>query len=207
MCHRDIKPENILIDKNGNAKIVDFGMASLQHTEWLSTSCGSPHYAAPEIALGQQYRGDKADIWSCGIVLYAMLTGTLPFGMKHQAAKKLHDILAEVVRGDFSIPVHVSDEAEDLLLRMLQHCPEDRIDIADIWQHPVVLKYEEYSRSGQPEGSWLGGPAPLMTASDCCEMISRREDIEKDILDNLCVLWYSSSEEEIVEALMSSEYA
>ena len=206
LCHRDIKPENILLDKNGNVKIVDFGMASLQHTDWLSTSCGSPHYAAPEIALGHKYRGDKADIWSCGVVFYAMLTGTLPFGVKYMARDELRHILEAVVEGSFDIPDHVSDDAQDLLLRMLQRHPDDRIDIADIWDHPILVQYQHFVRHSDDSPSWFGGPAPIMTSSDCGEAIIRREDIDKDLLDGLCVLWYSADEEELVEELLSPEY-
>ena len=80
ICHRDLKPENILLDGARNVKLADFGMAALQPKgKWLNTSCGSPHYAAPEIILGDPYRGDKADIWSVGIILFAMLNGFLPF--------------------------------------------------------------------------------------------------------------------------------
>lgn len=80
ICHRDLKPENLLLDSNRNIKLADFGMAALQpEGTWLNTSCGSPHYAAPEVVNGQQYRGDKADIWSTGIILFAMLNGFLPF--------------------------------------------------------------------------------------------------------------------------------
>ena len=65
ICHRDLKPENILMDRHGNIKIVDFGMAALQPAnKWLTTSCGSPHYASPEVIQAKNYRGDRADIWS-----------------------------------------------------------------------------------------------------------------------------------------------
>lgn len=80
IAHRDIKPENLLLDDFNNLKIVDFGLSStFGPGEKLSTACGSPCYAAPELIKGQQYIGAKADIWSAGVVLFTSLTGYLPF--------------------------------------------------------------------------------------------------------------------------------
>ncbi|KAI8068313.1 kinase-like domain-containing protein, partial [Gongronella butleri] len=80
ICHRDLKPENLLLDKYRNIKICDFGMASLQpQGSLLETSCGSPHYASPEIVNGIPYNGSASDLWSCGVILYALLNGHLPF--------------------------------------------------------------------------------------------------------------------------------
>ncbi len=80
ICHRDLKPENLLLDRYRNVKIADFGMASLQApSTMLETSCGSPHYASPEIIKGIRYDGRTADVWSCGVVLFALVSGSLPF--------------------------------------------------------------------------------------------------------------------------------
>ena len=78
--HRDLKPENLLLDHNHNIKIVDFGLSNIYNSnEPLKTACGSPCYAPPEMIAGLQYDGLKADIWSSGVILYALLCGYLPF--------------------------------------------------------------------------------------------------------------------------------
>lgn len=74
ICHRDLKPENILLDEHNNVKIADFGFAKWMKSNLAETACGSPHYAAPEVVKGIAYDGRKADIWSCGVILYALLT-------------------------------------------------------------------------------------------------------------------------------------
>ena len=78
--HRDLKPENLLLDYNHNIKIVDFGLSNTyKNGESLKTACGSPCYAAPEMIAGKRYHGIQVDIWSCGVILYALLCGYLPF--------------------------------------------------------------------------------------------------------------------------------
>lgn len=74
ICHRDLKPENILLNENDEIKIADFGFAKWMKSKVVTTACGSPHYAAPEVFQGTSYDGKKADIWSCGVILYALLT-------------------------------------------------------------------------------------------------------------------------------------
>ena len=84
VVHRDLKPENLLLDQNLNVKIADFGLSNMMTDgEFLRTSCGSPNYAAPEVISGKLYAGPEVDIWSCGVILYALLCGTLPFDDEH----------------------------------------------------------------------------------------------------------------------------
>lgn len=125
VCHRDLKPENLLLDKNRNVKIADFGMASLQvPSKMLETSCGSPHYACPQIISGVKYDGAAADVWSCGIVLYAMLTGTLPFDDPN-----MRRLLSKVKLGEFTIPDYVSQQARDLIQNMIASDPSKRFSV------------------------------------------------------------------------------
>ena len=203
--HRDLKPENILLDKDENVKLVDFGMAALQpHGKWLKTSCGSPHYAPPEIAWGHKYHGAPADIWSSGVVLYAMLCGQLPFGTG-QEGEDPRDVLKEVVKGEVHVSEDLSEEAEDLILRMLQLNPSDRITIGEIWQHPLMRKYEPFTRHQTHAPKWIGGPPSEVTEEDCGKQMKSRSEIDRELLKSLCTLWQYVDEEILIAILLSDE--
>lgn len=175
-------------------------MAALQPAgHWLNTSCGSPHYAAPEIIYGRRYRGDKADIWSCGIILFALLTGFLPFD-----GGDLSNTLRLVKKGDYHIPKWLSLEAADLVQRILQKRPEDRLSIEEIWNHPLLKKYETLH---QAMSQHQLGPPPPLSAKDCGPPISSRSNIDQELLRSLQTLWHSANLETLIERLLSHEYA
>ena len=132
VVHRDLKPENLLLDNKNNIKIVDFGLSnSYPKNELLTTACGSPCYAAPEMINGERYYGLKTDIWSSGIVLYAMLCGYLPF--EEADNEKLYK---KITAGKFKTPNFLSDSAKDFLHRILNIDPKSRITIPQMKKHP-----------------------------------------------------------------------
>lgn len=198
ICHRDLKPENILLDGWHNVKIADFGMAALQPAgHWLNTSCGSPHYAAPEIIYGRRYRGDRADIWSCGIILYALLTGYLPFD-----GGDLANTLRMVKKGEYFIPHELSVESADLIQRILQKKPEDRISMQDMFMHPLLKKYEKLH---QAMSKHHVGPPPPLSVHECGSPISSVQEIDVDILRNLQTLWHDVKPDALVNKLLCLE--
>lgn len=132
ISHRDLKPENILVAENGTLKIVDFGLSSLMKDgKFLETSCGSPNYASPEIVSGKSYEGTSVDVWSCGVVLFAMLAGYLPFEEEHDI-----QLYRKILSGSYDVPRFLSVEAKDLIHRMLEVDPAKRTTIREIKNHP-----------------------------------------------------------------------
>ena len=147
VVHRDIKLDNILIDINSNIKICDFGVskkfassqdiAKNKRYELLTDQCGTPAYIAPEIFKGNGYEAPPVDIWSAGVVLYAMLSGTVPF-----KAGKISDLKKIVIKGSYNKIKNISEEAEDLLSMILQVDPTKRITADEILNHPWMVYYD-----------------------------------------------------------------
>ncbi|XP_015249761.1 serine/threonine-protein kinase BRSK1 isoform X1 [Cyprinodon tularosa] len=131
ICHRDLKPENLLLDEKNNIRIADFGMASLQVGDsLLETSCGSPHYACPEVIRGEKYDGRRADVWSCGVILFALLVGALPFDHDN-----LRQLLEKVKSGVFHMPHFIPPDCQSLLKGMIEVNPEKRLTLEAIQKH------------------------------------------------------------------------
>ncbi len=136
IAHRDLKPENILLDENRMIKLADFGLSNrMRSGRFLLTPCGSPNYAAPEVISGRPYCGSEVDIWSAGIILYALLTGTLPFDDSNQAI-----LYRKIREAKFFMPSYLSASAQNLIRRMILPNPLERITIPEIKQHSWYLE-------------------------------------------------------------------
>ena len=135
ISHRDLKPENLLLAENNILKIIDFGLShEFNGDKLLQTKCGSPSYAAPEIIYCSVYDGFKIDIWCCGIILYAMLCGYLPFEGEN------NDILFKnILECNPEMPEFLSDVSKDMLKKILTTNPKKRIDVIGIKKHEFYL--------------------------------------------------------------------
>ncbi|XP_058039210.1 serine/threonine-protein kinase BRSK1 isoform X2 [Ahaetulla prasina] len=170
ICHRDLKPENLLLDEKNNIRIADFGMASLQVGDsLLETSCGSPHYACPEVIKGEKYDGRRADMWSCGVILFALLVGALPFDDDN-----LRQLLEKVKRGIFHMPHFIPPDCQNLLRGMIEVEPEKRLSLEQIQKHPWFL-----GGKNEPEPEQ---PIPRKVAIRRIQSVS---ELDPDVLDSM----------------------
>ncbi|KAM5281281.1 serine/threonine-protein kinase SIK1 [Ctenodactylus gundi] len=152
IVHRDLKTENLLLDGNMDIKLADFGFGNFyQSGEPLSTWCGSPPYAAPEVFEGKEYEGPQVDVWSLGVVLYVLVCGSLPFD-----GPNLPTLRQRVLEGRFRIPFFMSQDCESLIRRMLVVDPAKRITVAQIRQHRWMQADPELLQQADPALSVLG---------------------------------------------------
>ncbi|XP_059431758.1 LOW QUALITY PROTEIN: CBL-interacting serine/threonine-protein kinase 24-like [Corylus avellana] len=135
--HRDLKPENLLLDAYGNLKVSDFGLSALPQkgVDLLHTTCGTPNYLAPEVLGNQGYDGAAADVWSCGVILYVLMAGYLPFN-----ESDLPTLYRKINAAEFSCPHWFSPGFELLIHKILDSNPKTRIQIEGIKKDPWFLK-------------------------------------------------------------------
>lgn len=139
VSHRDLKPENLLLDENENLKVSDFGLSALpeqlRNDGLLHTQCGTPAYVAPEVLKRKGYDGSKADIWSCGVILYVLLAGFLPF-----QDENLMNMYNKIFKAQFELPPWFSCESKRLVSKLLVTNPDRRITIPAIMRTPWFRK-------------------------------------------------------------------
>ena len=149
IVHRDLKPENLLLDHNKNIKIVDFGLSnSYRPNETLKTACGSPCYAAPEMVAGRRYHGLRVDLWSSGVILFAMVCGYLPFEDPNTA-----QLYRKIRNGDYTVPQFVSIDARNLIQNILNTDPDRRYTVDEIKAHPWYSMSKEEPINGLMVGT------------------------------------------------------
>ncbi|XP_038162405.1 serine/threonine-protein kinase BRSK2-like isoform X5 [Cyprinodon tularosa] len=190
ICHRDLKPENLLLDEKNNIRIADFGMASLQVGDsLLETSCGSPHYACPEVIRGERYDGRRADVWSCGVILFALLVGALPFDHDN-----LRQLLEKVKSGVFHMPHFIPPDCQALLKGMIEVNPDKRLTLEAIQKHTWYLggRNEPY-----PEQ-----PPPRRV---CVKRILSLSELDPDVLESMYSLGCFRDRVKLTQDLTSEE--
>ena len=132
VAHRDLKPENVLIDQFPLIKVSDFGLCGyISDKKMMKTFCGSPCYCSPECLCRVQYDGRLSDVWSLGVILYAMVTGEHPWNITNTSI-----MLRQILKGAYTVPPFVSPQCKELITKMMQVNPRDRITIDQILKHP-----------------------------------------------------------------------
>ncbi|XP_036717105.1 serine/threonine-protein kinase BRSK2 isoform X2 [Balaenoptera musculus] len=190
ICHRDLKPENLLLDEKNNIRVADFGMASLQVGDsLLETSCGSPHYACPEVIRGEKYDGRKADVWSCGVILFALLVGALPFDDDN-----LRQLLEKVKRGVFHMPHFIPPDCQSLLRGMIEVDATRRLTLEHIQKHIWYIGGKNEPEPEQPV------PRKVQLRS-----LPSLEDIDPDVLDSMHSLGCFRDRNKLLQDLLSEE--
>ena len=190
IVHRDLKPENLLLTDNKILKIIDFGLGHyFDGNILLKTKCGSPSYAAPEIIIGKEYDGFKTDIWCCGVILYSMLCGFLPFGGDND-----NELFQSIIECNPEIPNELSKESKKLLKKIFTSNPNERISIPEIKQTKFYLKgkklfnikYEIYENNYN-EDLALGNYLNINEENFCVnilELENNNENYNNNIKDN-----------------------
>ena len=203
ICHRDLKPENILLDPTSmTVKLIDFGMAALQTDgRLLSTPCGSPHYAAPEVVSSKPYDGKQADVWSCGVILYVMLTGTTPYNYGQEGDIRI--LFRDIAKARYYMPDELSREAKDLIRRIFVPEPKHRITMDEVWDHPLLHKYDKQFGFDGPIGTKEAAIGPVPKLEDWA--IKRSLDVDRDILRNMRTLWHSEPESSLLHKLTNRD--
>lgn len=201
IVHRDLKPENILLDNELNIKITDFGLSNeISDGDFLTTSCGSPNYAAPEVIRGGVYAGPEIDVWSSGVILYVMLCGRLPF-----EDDDLQQLFQKISQGQFYLPSSLSPDAKNLVSSMLVVDPVKRATIQAIMDHPwFKVDLPRYlTPLPPPPGPVLGMLTTLVAPPKPLdfEILEGLGRIEEDVVEELAKRMVDVAKDDIWECL------
>ncbi|XP_048512357.1 maternal embryonic leucine zipper kinase-like isoform X2 [Athalia rosae] len=177
-AHRDLKPENVLLDRQQNLKLIDFGLCAKPKggmQAHLYTSCGSPTYAAPELVLGNKYLGSEVDIWSMGVLLYALLCGFLPFD-----DSSIENLYRKILSGKYDEPNWLSSSSKKLIRSMLQIDPKNRITVQELCTHPWITAGFLNPVSSKKRTNFQKDEEVLATMSSICS--ESGDDIWQELL-------------------------
>lgn len=131
IVHRDLKPENLLINDKGYIKVSDFGLSKfIRDNELTKTPCGSPCYASPECISGLPYNAKSSDVWSVGVIVYAMLTGQLPWTKRNQA-----QLFQQIKKGEYSIPKSLTEDCQSFISRLMTVDVDKRMTLEEALEH------------------------------------------------------------------------
>ncbi|CAA2934788.1 CBL-interacting serine/threonine-protein kinase 23-like [Olea europaea var. sylvestris] len=173
--HRDLKPENLLMDAKGVLKVLDFGLSAVsqqvREDGLLHTSCGTPNYVAPEVINNKGYDGAKADLWSCGVILFVLMAGYLPFEESNLSA-----LYKKINKAEFSCAPWFSSGAKKLIKRILDPNPSTRITISEVLENDWFKKGYQAPIFEQEDVSLDDVNAIFSESTDCPSLVVERRE-------------------------------